>query len=261
VSHADRLADLAAIIDSHPDWWRFPEEGSIRGFLGTDPLFIVGDQPSTSSWELSHPNRRAFYRLLTRLRASNAHLTDLYKRRGRSGALRAGLPADFDIHLKFFREELAILRPTRIVALGGHAYDLLAAHVPEARPILGQMWHFSYAVRYGRVSEWEAKARVALCGAATAARSDQPKTIAVPHAERRNVQRLTGSTRFRSTQRAIMQRLVVEHGGDIERVITAYANAERNGEATRSRNTSNLGPEAYARALLNDGMRKGWLKQ
>ena len=81
-NQAKRLAELAGKIDSHVTWWRFPEEPPVRGFLGTDRLFLVGDQPSTSSWDFSNPNRRAFYSLLKRLGVANAHLTDLYKGRG-----------------------------------------------------------------------------------------------------------------------------------------------------------------------------------
>jgi len=256
-----QLGELAKLIDAHPDWWRFPEDGPIRGFLGSDPIFLVGDQPSTSAWESWHPNRRAFYGLLEKLGASNAHLTDLYKRRGRSGALRSGLPADFDLHLRLFREELAILRPTRVVALGGHAYDLLATHVPEVRPILSQMWHFAYAVRYGRLAEWEENARAALEGRVIATPAALPTAIGVTRAERRDRPPLIGNTRppQRGSQRAIMQRLFLEHGGDVDRVIAAYAEAERRGEADRSRNTASLSPEEYARALLRDGIRKGWL--
>ena len=65
----------------------------------------------------------------------------------------------------------------------------------------------------------------------------------------------------RGSQRAIMQRLFVEHGRDVERVVAAYADAERAGRAVRSSNNSRLSPEQYARALLSDGLRKGWLNQ
>ena len=41
--------------------------------------------------------------------------------------------------------------PTRIVALGHHAYRLLSRHVPEVRPMLGRMWHFAYVVRYNKL--------------------------------------------------------------------------------------------------------------
>ena len=161
----DQLLELAAVINAHPDWWQFPGQNAVRGFLGADPILIVGDQPSTSPWDESHPNRRVFYGLLAKIGAGNVHITDLYKRRGRSGALRKGLPADFQEHLAFFRREVTILHPTRVVALGHHAFQLLHEHVPELRPILRRMWHFAYVVRYGKVAEYEANMRSAIFGA------------------------------------------------------------------------------------------------
>ena len=256
---AERLAELTATIDSHVDWWRFPQEPPVQGFLGSDPVFLVGDQPSTSSWEYSNPNRRAFYDLLKRLGAANAHLTDLYKRRGRSGSLRSGLPPDFSTHLTFFREELAVVRPERVVALGQHAYDLLATHVPEVRPLLSQMWHFAYAVRYNLVTEWEKNAYFALHGP-LAAFPMKPRS-AVESASRVVSHNRTGSatTSRPRSQRAVMRELFRKYAGDTERTVSEYASAERAGEAPRSSNKAGLAPEVYARALLNDGMKKGWL--
>jgi hypothetical protein len=127
----DALRELARTICTHEDWWLFPPQGPIQGFMGTDPIFIVGDQPSRSEWPPSHPNRRAFYGHLQLVGVPNAHLTDIYKRRGKSGALRAGLPDDFHDHVSLFRKEIEILQPTRIVALGHLAHRLLTQHVSE----------------------------------------------------------------------------------------------------------------------------------
>jgi hypothetical protein len=251
------LIELSAIIDGHTDWWQFPPDGPVRGFLGKGPPFLVGDQPSTSAWEPSHPHRREFYGLLERLGAGDAHLTDLYKKRGRAGSLRSGLPNDFAVHIALFREEVALLRPTRIIALGDHAEQLLRAHIPEIVPILTKMWHFGFAVRFQRIREWEQRAHAAMFGqiAAPTLHSQMPRI-------RRVANSLVSQPLARPTsQRAIMQRLFVEHDRDIERTVAAYANAERSGEVTRSRNDSNQTPERYARALLNDGLRKGWLGQ
>ena len=63
-----------------------------------------------------------------------------------------------------------------------------------------------------------------------------------------------------STQREWMLRLFREHRGDREGTIQAYAEAERRGRVSRNSNTSRLSAEAYARALLADGLRKGWLR-
>jgi hypothetical protein len=258
---AQQLAQLAAVIDSHSDWWRFPEEATVRGFLGTDRLFIVGDQPSTSPWDASHPNRRAFYGLLVAIGVPNAHLTDLYKKRGRSGTLRSGLPDDFDAHLKFFREELAIIQPTRVVALGQLACDLLAKHVPEVRPMLSQMWHFAYPVRRGRLSEWEANARGAISPTAVAA-LDEYASRATAHRDKPSIGGFNDPNRAQRprTQREVMRDLFVRYRSDPAHIISAYAAAERSGEVPRNSNNSGLVAEAYAKALLNDGLKKGWLK-
>ena len=157
------LLELAGEIDAHPNWWRFPKESPIQGFLGTSPIVIVGDQPSRSLWPESHPNRRAFYDTLKNVEVSDAHLTDLYKERGHPSALRdAPLPNDFDDHLLFFRREIEILQPTRVVAVGNLAYDLLFQHLKELRPILGVMWHFSFVVRSGLLHQYEANMRRAI---------------------------------------------------------------------------------------------------
>jgi hypothetical protein len=158
------LQDLAKEIELHSDNWLFPAQGCISGFFGTGPVFIVGDQPSTSPWPESHPNRKAFYGHLEKTGLADAHLTDLYKRRGLSGQLRDGIPEDFLEHVRTFRREIDILRPTRIIALGLLARRLLYTHVPECRPMLTRIWHFSYVVRYGKIPLYEANIRRALTG-------------------------------------------------------------------------------------------------
>lgn len=46
---------------------------------------------------------------------------------------------------------------------------------------------------------------------------------------------------------------------DEDRSIREYAAAEHRGDAPRKQNASGLTPEQYARALLADGLGKGWL--
>lgn len=255
---SEGLHQIALVIDSHDDWWRFPEEPPVRGFFGTDPLFFVGDRPSKSPWPASHPNRRAFYGLLKKLGTPNAHLTDLYKQRGPAGSLKFAVPPDFPMHVAMFREELAAIQPTRVIALGQDAYDLLWANVPEVRQSLVQIWHFAYAVRYGRVQEWEAQAQAALHTSPTRLPIKAPRTTGAA------VQPSVGSpmspvSRRRRTQRDVMREVYARYGNDLERVIREYAAAERRGEAPRSSNTTGMKAEDYARALLNDGLKKGWL--
>jgi hypothetical protein len=167
VSMASTLHEMSEMIVKRKadGWWQFPAEPEVEGFMGTGQ-FIVGDQPSTSDWEEKNRNRRAFYDLLPRIGVGNAHLTDFYKRRGKSGTLRKRIhaneiPADLMEHIEFLRAEIALLNPSRIVALGHDAHWLLKRYVPEVLPILSRMWHFSYVVRCNKTAFYEDNARVA----------------------------------------------------------------------------------------------------
>jgi hypothetical protein len=142
----------------------------VQGFLGVGPIFILGDQPSKSEWGPNHPNRRAFYGLVEKIGGANFHLTDLYKRRGESEGLRKclppdskALPPDFTEQLHFFKREVALLRPTRIVALGHLAQTLVSLHLPELKPVW-RMWHFSYAVQHDKLEQYEENMRRAIWG-------------------------------------------------------------------------------------------------
>jgi hypothetical protein len=161
-SKRDQLLKMALVIDSHRDWWRFPTEKIVEGFLGTAPIFLVGDQPSTSNWSFNNKNRRGFYEILTKIGMANAHLTDLYKKRGQSSELETQIPDDLKDHVGFFRKELQILNPTRILALGDLAYRLLEEFTPELGSKLKKVWHFSHAIRFGKLTEYELQFRDAI---------------------------------------------------------------------------------------------------
>jgi len=158
------LLELAEQISSHKDWWVFPAEPPVQGFLGTGKIFIVGDQPSTGFWGKDHPHRRAFYDLLAAEGAGDCHLTDLYKRRGIAGELNNGIPDDFDEHLKIFRIEMDLLRPSTVLALGWDAYNLLSTHTPELKTVLKRVMHFG-VVRHGKLMQFQASLRSAIIAA------------------------------------------------------------------------------------------------
>jgi hypothetical protein len=143
----DALLELAQKIRSHGDWWIFPAQDSIQGFMGTDSIFIVGDQPSTDEWPPEHPNRKVFYETLHKVGLQNAHLTDLYKKRGLSSGLERGLPDDFPNHVDFFRKEIEILQPALIVGLGQLAQRLLIQNITDWKRPIPRIWHFSHVVK------------------------------------------------------------------------------------------------------------------
>jgi hypothetical protein len=55
------LFKLAKEISANSDYWLFPAEKEVRGFLGAGSIVIVGDQPSKSPWDEFHPHRRIYY--------------------------------------------------------------------------------------------------------------------------------------------------------------------------------------------------------
>lgn len=63
----------------------------------------------------------------------------------------------------------------------------------------------------------------------------------------------------RPSQRDVMRAIWARCAPDEERTIREYATAEHRGDVPRKQNTSGLTSEQYARALLADGLAKGWL--
>ena len=156
------LESMAEEISATPNWWLFPADGEVKGFLGSSSIFFVGDQPSQSNWGMNHPSRIVFYGALQSLGVGNAHLTDLYKKRGECSELRNGLPRDFTRHLRFFRREIDLLEPTRIIALGRLAYKFLWNETPDLRPKLSSVWHFAYVARTNRIDEYRRQIKQAM---------------------------------------------------------------------------------------------------
>lgn len=60
-------------------------------------------------------------------------------------------------------------------------------------------------------------------------------------------------------QRDVMRRIWAAYGPDEDNVVREYAAAEHRGEVARARNKYHIAAEDYARALLSDARRKGWL--
>ncbi|MEO8274566.1 MAG: hypothetical protein ABI620_10910 [Chloroflexota bacterium] len=63
----------------------------------------------------------------------------------------------------------------------------------------------------------------------------------------------------RTTQRDVMRDLYRRLGGNEDKVLAAYAAAERSGDARRASNMRNMEPGEYARRFYADGVAKGWL--
>jgi len=64
----------------------------------------------------------------------------------------------------------------------------------------------------------------------------------------------------KTSQRNYMRELVKRFGANSDRVVREYAAAEMRGDVQRNRNSHGLTPEQYARALWNDAVMKGWIR-
>jgi len=142
------------------DPWVFPEHGHVKGFLGTGPVMLVAERPSTG--RVGGPPR-LLYSLLEKFNAGAAHVTDIIKSRGTVGE---AYPADMGPHRRIFDRELKIVQPTLIVTFGTKVYDLLQFTLAGSGITIRLVWHYSYARRGAdKAIAFEKQLRDALSGA------------------------------------------------------------------------------------------------
>jgi len=139
----------AEIEEKLEDPWFYPSQGGVDGYLGTGPVMIVGQRPSTGGGELggrgpSAVAFQAFYGSLKRSGFENAHLTDLVKERKKVGTLSE---EELDRNWPFFASELSVVAPILVVALGGDVLEPLVRRIDRIVPFW-RVTHYSY--RYGK---------------------------------------------------------------------------------------------------------------
>lgn len=65
--------------------------------------------------------------------------------------------------------------------------------------------------------------------------------------------------KMKYTQRELMRQLFIKHGGAASKIVPEYADAENRGIVVRRSNSHQITATQYAVALLNDGVKKGWI--
>ena len=127
--------------------WFFSNENKVDGYWGTDAVMFVGIRPSTGKGGFARPTFNAFYDLLERHGFAHAHVTDLVKE-----SMEVGYPSDaqVDRNWPYFLEELSIVDPIVVVALGRWVFDELHKRWDRLVP-LRRVTH--YAFRYGSRSK------------------------------------------------------------------------------------------------------------
>jgi hypothetical protein len=132
------------------DVWFFPELDGVKGWCGTAPILFVGLNPSTGTFP-SKPDLM-FYDSLRKNDLSDAHITDLYKIRMKGKLVNEILtsPALKELHRAWLKEEVRIVKPHFMVALGHQTFGILKKWLPELNSRIVEIHHYSWAQRYGR---------------------------------------------------------------------------------------------------------------
>jgi uracil-DNA glycosylase len=160
----ERLLDLENRMKKHfPQrrLWFFEGDDEVAGYLGTEPVMFVGKNPSLGGRRLDRAGRAVrggnapqvlarFYARLKEYGFARAHVTDIVKE-----AMPVRVPLSdeqVERNWPFFREELSIVEPAVVVALGGWVFKTLERRLGRQRPLLG-FTHYAY--RFKSRSELE----------------------------------------------------------------------------------------------------------
>ena len=137
--------------------WFFPpsEDSGIKGFLGTGKVTFVCQRPSTRG---KIPNKAdlLFYELMKKYGFEDAHITDLVKCRGIAGEIST---REIDNCLLYLEEEIRILKPKLIIAVGRKVYEVLTEKLELGSMRVEKITHYSYAFRYNRAEKLEEEFR------------------------------------------------------------------------------------------------------
>ena len=135
--------------------WVFPpsEDDEIKGFFGTGDVIFVCERPSVAGGTFPRKQSFSFYKLLKKYGFENAHITDLCKCRGKANNLTE---KQIDNCFYYLEEEIRMLNPKLIVAVGDNVYDELVRRLKLPQTTrLEKITHYSYASRFAKVEKLE----------------------------------------------------------------------------------------------------------
>jgi hypothetical protein len=122
--------------------WIAPRRYGTAGWLGTDPIMVVGSYPSSTL--LPHEADIILYRELRRNGLANAHLTDLLKTSAKDEKqlnLLLGDSGLVDLHQGYFQNEIDTLRPIVIVLMGTTLRDIFDGWLENDLDLRGARVH------------------------------------------------------------------------------------------------------------------------
>jgi uracil-DNA glycosylase family 4 len=119
--------------------WFFPPYKKVMGFLGDGKVVFVCQRPSTGTF----PDKKVklFYKLIEKYGFKDAHITDLVKCRR-----KAKEPMDKMIQncLPFLEQEIEILKPKLIVAVGNKVKRILEKKFANREIEIEYITHYAY---------------------------------------------------------------------------------------------------------------------
>ncbi len=123
--------------------WFYPEYQDIKGFLGTQDIFLVGLNPSTGTFPSKKDER--LYELLKEKELANIHITDFIKVRAKNSEISDRLEDKYLIkkQVEFLRQEIEILKPKIIIPMGSKCEELIKVHFKPTCRIIS-IWHYGY---------------------------------------------------------------------------------------------------------------------
>ena len=153
---ARRLADLGTgIVEELKargyEPWLWPRCENVAGWEGTAPIIFSALNPSKGGGENRFPTRadRMLFWCLSENGFADAHLTDVLKAKATNDDAPSFLRNNsfMEVHRAWLLEEVAIVRPRLIVAVGQRAHDFLRRWLSDDER-LRCIPHYAWAVRF-----------------------------------------------------------------------------------------------------------------
>jgi len=123
------------------NFWYFPSIDGVKGFYGDKEYIFVATQPHLGDFPRTHNDIR-LYNNMAKHGFGDAHLTDVVKCRGEK--YKELSPIEISNCIRWFEEEMRIVKPKAIISLGKKAFDALMS-IGRIKPVLW-VTHYSAQV-------------------------------------------------------------------------------------------------------------------
>jgi len=126
--------------------WFYPEYQGVKGFLGEQDIILLGLNPSSGNFPSKQDKK--LYNLLKEKGFEYIHITDFIKIRAKNKHV-SELITNEELMKKqanFFSDEILIIKPKIIIAMGNRCLNLLKQYFPKIDSLckVFQIKHYGY---------------------------------------------------------------------------------------------------------------------